>query len=128
MNNTMKLVEQAAQALHGKLFATITDWREEMCEWPDLPDATKREFQYAASAALEAAGIESLQARVKCLEDHWRALDQILHSCHVENDRPDRVRWEGEWHYGPAATAMNSVMRSLKKMTAVVLANQGGEK
>lgn len=40
----MNMREKIARTLHGKLFATIMDWRDEVCEWEALPDRNKREF------------------------------------------------------------------------------------
>lgn len=65
--------------------------------------------------------VARLERENRWLRSHWESLARICADCHVENDEPDRVKWEGEWHTGPAATAMNSMMRSLKKLCASAL-------
>lgn len=72
--------ERVAQALHGKLFATITDWREEICAWKDLPEQTKGEFRYVARAAI-AALLGSLQG------DELRVLEEIEASLSEQVDK-----------------------------------------
>lgn len=62
--------------------------------------------------------IRELRAENARLRGHWSALDKALADNIIETDQPHRVRWEGEWHYGPLADAyfaMTSVVRKLAR-------------
>ena len=61
---------------------------------------------------------QRLRAEVEALRAHWAALDKALQESIIENDKPHRVKWEGEWHTGPLADAyfaMTSAVRDLAK-------------
>jgi hypothetical protein len=49
-----EVVEAVAKSLHGKLFATITDWRDEQVAWVELPDHARNAFMHSARAAIKA--------------------------------------------------------------------------
>lgn len=62
--------------------------------------------------------IRELRAENARLRHHWAALDKAMADNIIETDQPHRVRWEGEWHYGPLADAyfaMTSVVRKLAR-------------
>ena len=70
------------------------------------------------SAPAMIAAIRELRAENARLKGHWSALDKALADNIIETDQPHRVRWEGEWHYGPLADAyfaMTSVVRKLAR-------------
>jgi hypothetical protein len=55
------------------------------------------------------------------LRGEWEALDRIVTESIVENDGPDRIRWEGVWYDGPPAAAFLRMMRAVQKMARAAL-------
>ncbi|KQM37918.1 hypothetical protein ASE59_11500 [Sphingomonas sp. Leaf10] len=41
---------------------------------------------------------------------------------HIHQHEPDRVKWEGEWHYGPLATAFISTIEAVADAADTMLA------
>lgn len=83
-----------------------------------IPAKVKTVREAAAEITRLTEALRTAEEREKALRHHWAALDKALTDNIIETDRPHRVRWEGEWHYGPLADAyfaMTSVVRKLAR-------------
>lgn len=108
MTNPTPLVEKIARALHGKLFATITDWRDELCEWDDLPDHAKSAFLYSAQAALS-----SLDDVVGVL----RQASEDLRAAHSEVELNIREFDGGELHCSRYSASTDTIAALIQQLT-----------
>jgi dihydrofolate reductase (trimethoprim resistance protein) len=68
--------------------------------------------------------IEALNAEVARLRGHWQFLDEELEKRIVENDKPNRVRWNDKWIEGDGADAYFSVIRALQKLCRAALGDE----
>ena len=65
--------------------------------------------------------IRELRAENARLRGHWSALDKALADNIIETDQPHRVRWEGEWHYGPLADAYFAMIGAVRDCARAAL-------
>jgi len=85
MTHDPETTERIARVLQQHLFATVTDWRDEVGSWETLSEDVRNEFRFVARATLDA----SLHA------EHVEALSEAL-ECHCP-DGDKCPHWIG-WH------------------------------
>lgn len=81
---------------------------------PELVDA-RAEITRLTEALLAA------EEEKKALREKWAALDKALADNIIETDQPHRVRWEGEWHYGPLADAYFAMIGAVRDCARTTL-------
>jgi len=60
-------------------------------------------------------------AVIEQLRGHWQFLHDTLQEQIVENDQPNRVKWNGEWFDGPPADCYFSTIRIMQKLARTAL-------
>jgi len=61
-----------------------------------------------------------LVERIEAVREGLQTLEGLARHT-IKTDQPDRVKWQGEWHYGPLATAYLETVEEVSKLAGRLL-------